>query len=140
MNTRSILLVEDNPDDEKLTLRALTKSRIANPLVVVRDGAQALDYLFDPANRLPAVILLDLKLPKVGGIEVLKRLRTEARTKLVPIIVLTSSNVDSDLKACYELGCNSYIQKPVDFDKFVDAVGLLGMYWLVINEPPPALS
>jgi two-component system response regulator len=137
MDTRTILLVEDNPDDEKLTLRAFAKSRVANPLVTARDGQEALDYLMNPDNKLPSVVLLDLKLPKLSGIELLRRLRAEERTKFLPIIILTSSNVDSDLRACYDLGCNSYIQKPVDFDKFVEAISLLGMYWLVINEPPP---
>jgi two-component system response regulator len=138
MDARPIFLVEDNSDDEMLTRRAFKKSNVANALVVARDGEEALAYLFDANNKLPAVILLDLKLPRVRGIEVLKRLRSDERTRLLPVIVLTSSNVDSDLRACYELGCNSYIQKPVDFDKFVDAISLLGMYWLVVNEPPHA--
>ncbi len=138
MDKRPILLVEDNPDDEKLTLRAFEKKLVANPVAVVRDGQEALDYLFDARNELPAVVLLDLKLPKVNGLEVLKRVRADARTKLVPVVILTSSNEDSDLIAGYNLGCNSYIRKPVDFDKFVEAAGQLGLYWLVINEPPPA--
>lgn len=137
MHNRSILLVEDNPDDEKLTLRAFKKKLVANPVIVVRDGQEAIDYLSDPGKELPAVILLDLKLPKVSGIEVLRRVRANARTKLVPVVILTSSNEDSDLIASYDLGCNSYIRKPVDFDKFVEAAGQLGLYWLVINEPPP---
>lgn len=137
METKTILLVEDNSDDEMLTLRAFKKHKIANPVVVARDGQEAVDFLFDPAKLLPSVILLDLKLPKIGGLEVLKRLRADARTKLVPVIILTSSNESSDLSAGYKLGCNSYIRKPVDFDKFVEAVGQLGMYWLVFNEPPP---
>ncbi len=139
MNNGTILLVEDNPDDEKLTLRAMEKKRVANPVVIARDGQQALDYLFDPAKKLPAVVLLDLKLPKVGGLEILKRVRTSERTKLVPVVVLTSSKEDTDLIASYDLGCNSYIRKPVDFDKFLEAVGQLGLYWLVLNEPPPHL-
>ncbi len=139
MNSGTILLVEDNPDDEKLTLRAMEKKRVANPVVIARDGQQALDYLFDPAKKLPAVVLLDLKLPKVGGLEILKRVRTSERTKLVPVVVLTSSKEDTDLIASYDLGCNSYIRKPVDFDKFLEAVGQLGLYWLVLNEPPPHL-
>lgn len=138
MDNRTILLVEDNPDDEKLTLRAFKKNKIANSVVVAHDGQEAVDYLFDSGKPPPSIILLDLKLPKIGGLEVLKRLRADARTKLVPVIILTSSNEDSDLVAGYKLGCNSYIRKPVDFDKFVDAVGQLGLYWLVFNEPPPA--
>ena len=138
MDNRTILLVEDNPDDEKLTLRAFRKKQVANPVVVARDGQEALDYLFDPDKQLPAVVLLDLKLPRIGGIEVLRQLRANARTKLIPIVILTSSNEESDLIAGYALGCNSYIRKPVDFDKFVEAAGQLGLYWLVINEPPPA--
>jgi two-component system response regulator len=138
MDRRTILLVEDNPDDEKLTLRAFKKSRIANPVSVARDGQEAVNYLFDPGRQPPAIVLLDLKLPKISGLEVLKRLRADVRTKLIPVIILTSSNEDSDRIAGYNLGCNSYIRKPVDFDKFVDAVGQLGLYWLVFNEPPPS--
>lgn len=137
MDNRSILLVEDNPDDEILTLRALRKKQVANPVAVARDGQEALDYLLDPGKALPAVVLLDLKLPKISGIEVLRRVRADPRTRLVPVVILTSSNEDSDLVASYSLGCNSYIRKPVDFDQFVDAAGQLGLYWLVINEPPP---
>jgi two-component system response regulator len=137
METKTILLVEDNPDDELLTLRAFKKHKIANPVIVAHDGQEAIDYLFDSGKRLPSIILLDLKLPKIGGLEVLKRLRADPRTELVPVIILTSSNQDSDLLAGYKNGCNSYIRKPVDFDKFVDAVGQLGLYWLVFNEPPP---
>ncbi len=132
-----IMLVEDNPDDEKLTLRALKKNKLANPIVIARDGQEALDYLLDPGKQLPAVVLLDLKLPKISGLEVLQRARENARTKLVPIVVLTSSKEDTDRVARYDFGCNSYIRKPVDFDKFVEAVGHLGLYWLVLNEPPP---
>ncbi len=134
------MLVEDNPDDEKLTLRAFSKNMIANPVIVAHDGQEAVDYLFDPGKELPAIILLDLKLPKISGLEVLKRVRANARTKLVPVMILTSSKEDTDLIAGYNLGCNSYIRKPVDFDKFVEAVGQLGLYWLVINEPPPSGS
>ncbi len=137
METKTILLVEDNPDDEMLTLRAFRKHKIANPVIVAHDGQEAVDYLFDSGKRQPSIILLDLKLPKIGGLEVLKRLRADPRTELVPVIILTSSNEDSDLLSGYKLGCNSYIRKPVDFDKFVDAVGQLGLYWLVFNEPPP---
>lgn len=138
MNNRMIVLVEDNPDDEKLTLRALKKNGIANPITVLRDGQEALDYLLDPDKPLPAVVLLDLQLPKVSGLEVLQRARQNERTKLMPIVVLTSSKEDSDRITSYKFGCNSYMRKPVDFDKFVEAVGLLGMYWLVLNEPPVA--
>ncbi|MFA5914401.1 MAG: response regulator [Burkholderiales bacterium] len=138
MDKRPILLVEDNPDDEVLTLRAFKKNLVANSVVVARDGQQAIDYLSATGNELPAVILLDLKLPKVSGLEVLKRVRADARTRRVPVVILTSSKEDSDLIAGYDLGCNSYIRKPVDFDKFVEAAGQLGLYWLVINEPPPS--
>ena len=138
MDTRAIFLVEDNPDDERLTLRAFSKSKIANPVIVARDGQEALDALLDPGKELPAIILLDLKLPKIGGLEVLKRVRADARTKLIPVIILTSSNEESDLLAGYNHGCNSYLRKPVDFDKFIDSVAQLGLYWLVINEPAPS--
>jgi two-component system response regulator len=137
MTAGHILLVEDNQDDEKLTLRALKKNGIANHVKVVRDGQEALDYLFDPASELPAVILLDLKLPKVGGLEVLKRLRADPSLRLVPVVILTSSKEDVDLLQGYALGANSYIRKPVDFEQFSEAVRHLGMYWLVLNEAPP---
>ena len=140
---KSILLVEDNSDDEELTRLALDKNNIANALNVVRDGAQALDYLFcrgayhdrDPAD-LPTVILLDLKLPKIDGLEVLKQLRGNERTKFLPVVILTSSKEEQDMINGYRFGANSYIRKPVDFDQFVDAVRQLGLYWLVLNEPP----
>ena len=139
-----ILLVEDNPDDEALTLRALKKHNIRNEVVVVRDGADALDFLFctgahadrDPDDK-PQVILLDLKLPKVDGLEVLKRIRADKRTRLLPVVILTSSNEERDLVESYESGANSYVRKPVDFNEFVEAVRELGLYWLVLNEPPP---
>jgi two-component system response regulator len=142
--TKALLLVEDNPSDEALTLRAFKKSKIANPIVVVRDGAEALDYLFctgrhaarQPAT-LPAVMLLDLKLPKVDGIEVLKRLREDQRTKMLPVVVLTSSMEHKDLVDSYSLGVNSYIRNPVEFERFMQAVSQLGVYWLVLNELPP---
>ena len=137
MNNGLILLVEDNPDDEKLTLRALKKNNIANPIEVVRDGQEAVDHLFDAANPLPAVVLLDLKLPKIGGLDVLARMRADARLKLVPVVVLTSSKEDSDVVSSYHLGCNSYVRKPVDFEQFSEAVRQLGLYWLVLNEPAP---
>jgi two-component system response regulator len=144
MNSNVILLVEDNPDDEALTLRALKKNNIANQVVVARDGSEALDYMFgtgtqsgrDP-NFLPQVILLDLKLPKIDGLEVLRQLRSDPRTKLVPVVILTSSNEEQDRFNGYDLGANSYVRKPVDFNQFIDAVRQLGMYWLVFNERPP---
>ena len=139
-----ILLVEDNPDDVELTLRAFKNSNIRNEIVVARDGAEALDYLFvtgayagRDADIMPAVILLDLRLPKIDGLEVLRRLRADARTKLLPVVILTSSKEERDLINGYKLGANSYIRKPVDFVQFSEAVGQLGLYWLIINEPPP---
>ncbi len=137
MSLRPILLVEDNPDDEKLTLRALAKNNIQNEVVVARDGVQALDYLFGGGHAPPAIVLLDLKLPKVDGIEVLRQMRTSGPTKLTPVVILTSSKEDQDLIAGYELGANSYIRKPVDFLQFTEAVRQLGLYWLILNEPPP---
>jgi CheY-like chemotaxis protein len=139
-----ILLVEDNADDEKLTLRALKKNSIANQVVVARDGVEALEYLFGgnesggrEMGELPEVILLDLKLPKIDGLEVLRRLRGNERTALLPVVVLTSSNEDQDLVQSYRLGANSYIRKPVDFSQFTEAVRHLGLYWLALNEPCP---
>jgi len=138
----TILLVEDNPDDEDLTIRALRQNRIANAVVVARDGEEALRLLLgtgpDAAPPLPEVVLLDLKLPKVDGLEVLRRLRAEPRTRLLAVVVLTSSREDRDLVEAYALGANSYVRKPVDFAQFVEAVRQLGLYWLVLNEPPPA--
>ncbi|MDJ0832299.1 MAG: response regulator [Gammaproteobacteria bacterium] len=138
-----ILLVEDNPDDEMLTIRALKKNNILNEVVVARDGVQALDYLFGEGEHAgrdvsiqPQVILLDLKLPKIDGLEVLKRIRSDERTKLLPVVILTTSNEQRDMISSYELGANSYIRKPVDFDQFMDAVRQLGLYWLVLNEFP----
>jgi two-component system response regulator len=140
----TILLVEDNPDDEELTLRALQKNRITNHVVVARDGAEALDYLFATgthagrdASDLPQVVLLDLKLPKIDGLEVLRRLRLNDATKLLPVVILTSSNEEQDRLKGYGLGANSYVRKPVDFGKFTEAVGQLGLYWLLLNEQPP---
>lgn len=144
MNDRVILLVEDNDNDEVLTLRALKKSNILNRVVVARDGAEALDYLFSrgayanrPAEDVPQVILLDLKLPKVDGLEVLRAIRSDERTKLLPVVILTSSVEEQDVIRGYGLGANSYVRKPVDFNQFVDAVKQLGLYWLVINQPIP---
>jgi CheY-like chemotaxis protein len=139
-----ILLVEDNPDDEALSLRALKTHNIVNHIDVVRDGAEALDYLFargqydNRANEeLPQVMLLDLKLPKVDGLEVLEEIRKHERTRMMPVVVLTSSSEEQDIVSSYSLGANSYIRKPVDFDQFVEAVRQLGLYWLVLNEGPP---
>ncbi|MDP1679105.1 MAG: response regulator [Candidatus Nitrotoga sp.] len=144
MGNKFILLVEDNPDDEALTLRALKQNRIENGVVVARDGAEALDYLFGKGkyagrdlNAMPALILLDLKLPKVDGLEVLKQLRANPLTALLPVAILTSSREENDVIAGYKLGLNSYILKPVDFDQFTEAVRNLGIYWLAINETPP---
>ena len=139
----TILLVEDNPHDEALTLRALQKKNLANEIVVVRDGAEALDFLFckgsyadrDP-DDLPSVVLLDLKLPKLDGLEVLKRVRADERTMLLPVVVLTSSDEQRDLVESYRGGANSYVRKPVEFDQFTEAVQQLGLYWLLMNEPP----
>ena len=136
MRDAVILLVEDNADDEALTRRALEKNDVKNELVVVRDGQEALDYL-SGAPRLPQLTLLDLKLPKVDGLEVLRRLRAAERTKLLPVVILTSSNEERDLVSSYSLGANSYVRKPVDFKEFTEAVRQLGLYWLLLNEPPP---
>jgi CheY-like chemotaxis protein len=145
VNQKSILLVEDNPDDVELTMRALKKNNIKNEIIVATDGMDALDYLFgagkhkgrDP-NDMPALILLDLKLPKIEGLEVLRRVRADERTRLLPVVILTSSKEEQDLVRGYTLGTNSYVRKPVDFIEFTKAVGLLGLYWLLINESPPA--
>src|SRR5215469_6502938 len=143
MSDRVILLVEDNPDDEALTLRALRKNNIGNEIVVARDGAEALDFLFGTGkfagrdvNIKPEVVLLDLMLPKVDGFEVLKRIRGDARTRLLSVVILTSSKEQQDIVHGYNLGANSYVRKPVDFKQFVDAVRQLGLYWLVLNERP----
>lgn len=138
-----ILLVEDNPSDAELTIRALAKRHVANPLHLVEDGAEALDFLFATAAyahragaKLPRVVLLDLKLPKVEGLEVLRRLRADERTKTLPVVVVTSSREDPDIEQAYVLGANSYVVKPVGFEAFMEAISNLGLYWLVVNEPP----
>ena len=140
MKNKSILLVEDNPSDIELTKRALLKNRILNELVVKEDGIDAIEYLFvtcfKPGNKLPTLILLDLKLPRMDGLEVLKRIRADERTRRLPVVILTSSAEKVDVHSCYDWGANSYIRKPVDFNQFADAVNNLGLYWLVINEPP----
>lgn len=140
-----ILLVEDNPDDEALTLRAFKRSNVLNDLEVVRDGQEALDYLFgdgngNPPRPPPALILLDLKLPKVDGLEVLKQVRATHHTRLIPVVVLTSSREEVDLIATYGNGANSFVRKPVDFNQFAESVRQLGTYWLVVNEAPPIVS
>jgi two-component system response regulator len=140
----TILLVEDNPDDEEFTLKALHRRRLANQIVVARDGQEALDYLFGTGEHVgrdtrvqPEIILLDINLPKVNGIDVLKRIRADARTMMLPVVILTTSVEDRDLCAAYMNHVNSYIRKPVDFDQFVDAIDQLGLYWLVLNQGPP---
>jgi two-component system, response regulator len=132
-----ILLVEDNPDDEKLTLRAMRQSEVPNIIIVARDGVEAIEHLTgDGVKRLPSLILLDLKLPKLSGLEVLEQIRTNPKTKHLPVVVLTSSDEERDIMQSYDLGANSYIRKPVDFDQFIDAVRQLGLYWLVFNRAP----
>lgn len=135
-----IALIEDNPDDEALTMRALKRNGIANEIVVLRDGVEALDFLLSAAKPLPQLVLLDLKLPRIDGLEVLKRLRSESRTQLLPIVILTSSNEERDVIEGYRLGANSYVRKPVDFNEFSEAVRQLGLYWLVLNQPVPGNS
>jgi len=138
-----ILLIEDNPEDAELTVRALKKKNLANRMVVVDDGAEAIDFLFcrgkfaaRAPGATPQVVLLDLKLPKVGGLEVLKAMKSDERTRSVPVVVVTSSREDPDIKAAYALGANSYVVKPVDFDAFAEAVSSIGLYWLMVNQPP----
>jgi CheY-like chemotaxis protein len=144
MSEKIILLVEDNPDDEELTRLALQENNIVNRVVVAHDGVEALDYLFATgpyagrdSSALPELILLDLKLPKIDGLEVLRRLRSYSRTKLLPVVILTSSQEEQDIIACYSLGANSYMRKPVDFAHFTETVQQLGLYWLVLNQSPP---
>lgn len=146
MEDKLILLIEDNPDDVSLTLRAFKKNNIKNEVVVVQDGVEALDFLFGTGKyenrdllQMPQVVLLDLKLPKIDGLEVLRRMRSDERTRLLPVVILTSSNEEQDLISGYGLGANSYIRKPVDFDRFMEAVRQLGLYWLILNEVAPPL-
>lgn len=143
-STKSILLVEDNPDDEALAIRALKRHNISNEIVVMRDGVEALDYLFGRGSHAgrdtsvkPTVVLLDLKLPRIDGLEVLRQLRADDRTRLLPVVILTTSSEEQDMLSSYSLGCNSYIRKPVDFVQFSEAIRQLGVYWLLINEAPP---
>lgn len=145
MDNKVILLVEDNPRDEALTLRALRKSNIVNDVVVARDGVEALDYFFaresasdDSPKAMPQLVLLDLKLPKVDGLEVLRRLRADERTRRLPVVVFTSSSEEEDMISSYSLGANSYVRKPVEFEQFLEATKQLGLYWLVLNQTPPA--
>jgi len=143
VNDKTILLVEDNPKDEALTLRALKKNNIGNDVAIARDGAEAIERLFGPAGEdarpsLPQLVLLDLKLPKIDGLDVLRRIRSEERTRLLPVVILTSSVEERDLLEGYRLGANSYVRKPVDFLEFAEAVRQLGLYWLILNRPPPA--
>ncbi len=144
VSNKIILLVEDNPDDEALAIRALKRHNIGNEIVVAHDGVEALDYLFGTGiysgrdlNLQPSVILLDLKLPRIDGLEVLRRLREDERTRLLPVVILTTSSEEQDMINSYSLGCNSYVRKPVDFIQFSEAIRQLGMYWLLMNEPPP---
>jgi CheY-like chemotaxis protein len=144
MSEKVILLVEDNPDDEALAIRALKRHHVGNDIVVAHDGVEALEYLFGTGayegrdvSLKPSVVLLDLKLPRVDGLEVLRRLREDDRTRLLPVVVLTTSSEEQDLLDSYSLGCNSYIRKPVDFVQFSEAIRQLGMYWLLMNQPPP---
>ena len=145
MNQKNILLVEDNPDDEELTLMAFKRNKLVNDVVVVHDGEEALDYLFGTGSYtgrdladVPQVILLDLKLPKLGGLEVLKRIRSDPRTQLIPVVILTSSSEEDDIVSSYRLGANSYVRKPVEFKRFSQAVQSLGLYWLLVNQVPPS--
>jgi DNA-binding response OmpR family regulator len=143
LGSKIILLVEDNPDDEALTIRALRKNNVANEVIVARDGAEALDYLFAEGTgaiargSTPEVVVLDLKLPKVDGLEVLRRIRADERTRCLPVVILTSSSEERDMVEGYRLGANSYVRKPVEFVEFSEAVGQLGLYWLLLNQAPP---
>jgi two-component system response regulator len=144
LTAKTILLIEDNPSDIELTRRALERSRVANELVVAQDGQEALDYIFGSGahagrevSALPSVALLDLKLPRVPGMDVLRAIRADPRTRRLPVVILTSSNEEPDIATGYDLGVNSYVQKPVDFERFAEAIRTLGLYWLILNEPPP---
>ncbi len=140
MNDKRIMLIEDNPDDRDLTIRALKKNHVLNPVTVASNGAEALTMLFEDGHREqgnPALILLDLKLPKADGLEVLRRIRADARTRLVPVLVLTSSKENKDLRTAYDLGANGYVRKPVAFSEFSEAVHTVGLFWLLLNQPPP---
>jgi CheY-like chemotaxis protein len=146
VSSTTILLVEDNPDDEALTLRAFKKTKLRNEVIVARDGVEALDYLFGTGeyegrdmSSMPQLILLDLKLPKIDGLEVLQRLRADSRTQLLPVVILTSSREQEDLMKSYGLGANSYVRKPIDFTQFIEAIQQLGLYWLVLNENPNSI-
>lgn len=137
---KKILLVEDNPNDEILTIRGLRRNKIANEIIVARDGQEAVDYLFGTGGKervVPSLILLDMNLPKLNGLDVLRRIRGDERTKAMPVVILTSSRQDRDLVESYQLGCNSYVCKPLDFDEFIKAANTLSVYWLMLNEPPP---
>jgi two-component system response regulator len=145
MHKKVVLLVEDNPDDVELTLRAFRKNNLLNEVIVAKDGVEALDYLFGTGayagrdlSAIPQLVLLDLKLPKIAGLEVLRQIRDDERTRLLPVVILTTSKEEQDLAQSYALHANSYIRKPVDFDRFIESVRQLGLYWLVLNEPPPA--
>ncbi len=145
MTNRIILLVEDNPDDEELILRSFRRSHVLNEVIVARDGEEALDYLLGMGkfsgrdlNLMPQVVLLDLKLPKVGGLEVLERMRREPHTAMIPVVILTSSSEEEDILASYKLGANSYVRKPVEFQHFAEAVQQVGLYWMLVNSSPPA--
>jgi two-component system, response regulator len=135
-NVAEILLVEDNPNDAELTIRALKKNNLANNLVHLEDGQEALDYLYNENNEMPKLILMDVKMPRVDGIEVLRRLKSDEKRKIIPVVMLTSSKEDKDIIDAYNLGVNAYIVKPVDFDQFVKAVTELGFFWLILNQPP----
>jgi two-component system response regulator len=139
MTDRPILLVEDNADDEKLTLRALRKNSVLNDVVVARDGVEALDYLFnaDRSLLLPQVVLLDLNLPRINGVEVLRRVREDERTKILPVVILSSSRQEEDIARSYACGANAYVRKPVEFGEFIDAIRTLGLFWLLLSESPP---
>lgn len=137
--TKTILLVEDNPSDEKLTVRAFTKSGIANEIVVVRDGVEAISYVLAPDRELPALMLLDLNLPLLDGHEVLRRIRADPRARSLPVVILTASKEEEDISRSYALGANAYVRKPVEFGEFMEAAKTLGLFWLLLNEPPPKL-